>query len=101
MRHGTGCKRNGLLINISKDNRITGEKVNFRTPTGNFWNPFLMIPRIILELTGEPHCGDYDYPAANNWRIDALSQTIGSVVRATNRTLAWTSNIDPGRLAGL
>jgi hypothetical protein len=71
---------------------LPGEKVNFRTPTGNFWNPFLMIPRIILELTGEPSLWRLRLPAAITGVLTLLVN-YWLCRRATNRTLAWTSTL--------
>ncbi len=39
------------------------ERVNFRTPTGNIWNPFLMIPRIFLDAGFEPSVSSLRLPA--------------------------------------
>lgn len=64
------------------------ERVNFRTPTGNLWNPFLMIPRLVLDALFEPSILSLRLPALIsgmltllvNWRLCR---------RAFDRATAW------------
>lgn len=64
------------------------ERVDFRTPTGNIWNPFLMIPRLVLDATLAPSVWSLRLPALISG-ILALLVNWWLCRRAINLTTAW------------
>ncbi len=64
------------------------ERVDFRTPTGNIWNPFLMIPRLVLDATLAPSIWSLRLPALASG-ILALLVNWQLCRRAINQTTAW------------
>jgi len=64
------------------------ERVNFRTPTGNIWNPFLMIPRILLDAALEPSVWSLRLPALLSGVL-TLFVNWWLCRRALNRATAW------------
>jgi hypothetical protein len=64
------------------------ERVNFRTPTGNIWNPFLMIPRLVLDAMIAPSIWSLRVPALVSGVL-ALLVNWWLCRRALDRTTAW------------
>lgn len=64
------------------------ERVSFRTPTGNIWNPFLMIPRVVLDATFAPSIWSLRLPALISGVLTLLVNW-WLCRRAFDRTTAW------------
>lgn len=64
------------------------ERVNFRTPTGNVWNPFLMIPRILLDAMYAPSVWSLRLPALLSGLLTLLFNW-SLCRRALNPVVAW------------
>jgi hypothetical protein len=64
------------------------ERVTFRTPTGNWWNPFLMVPRIVLDVTFAPSIWSLRLPAFISGVLTLLLNW-WLCRRAINKTTAW------------
>lgn len=73
---------------VQAQRMLQGEGFSWRTPTGNPWNPLLMIPRVLLEMVGEPSFEKLRLPAVISGLL-TLVVNFWLARRALGRRGAW------------